>query len=411
MTNYNEINLGNGLKFLTAEDASSPTINILLVSRAGSRYEKEEESGYAHILEHMLLKGTTKRPSPMTIAKEIDDKGGYKNAATNREFLTINLEIDNNYVENAVELLSDMLFNSLFDPTTLENEKKIILEELKKSDDNPASFFSRFSFEKIFSGHPLSHNILGNDETISGATREKLIEYKNNFITPSRSAIIIAGNITNDKAIELTRKYFGAWQGNGQTLTPKITAPAQSKQYFFKKAVKQTFISFNFLTVNSIKESVALDLIQNFLSFGGSSILQEKIRHQEGLVYNIGANNMIFTDTGLFSINTSTSKPTEVVKKVSDIIAELPSLFSEEKLSEIKIRTIGALNRNIANPKYKIASLLVGFITRGGLFTPEKYISEINGISYNDISEIIKKYLIPDKMIIAAMGEKNFFEI
>jgi len=119
---------------------------------------------------------------------------------------------------------------------------------------------------------------------------------------------------------------------------------------------------------------------------------------------------MFFTDTGLFSINTSASKPAEVIKSVSDIIAELPKLFSEDKLAEIKTRTIGALNRNIANPKYKIASLMVGFITRSELFTPEKYISEINGVSYGDISEVIKKYLTTDKMIITAMGEKDVFE-
>ena len=410
MTNYNEINLENGLKVLTAEDASLPTANILLVSRAGSRYEKDDESGYAHILEHMLLKGTAKRPSPMAISKEIDDRGGYKNAATNREFLTINLEIDNIYAENAIELLSDMLFNSLFDLATLENEKKVILEELRKSDDNPASYFSRFSFEKIFGAHPLSHNILGDNKTISEATKEKLIEYKKNFITPDRSAIIIAGNIAHDKAVELARKYFGKWRESGQALTPATIEPNPSKKYFIQKTANQTFIAFNFHTGNSLKESMALELIQNFLSFGGSSVLQERIRHREGLVYGISANNMFFTDTGLFSINTSASKPAEVIKSVSDIIAELPKLFSEDKLAEIKTRTIGALNRNIANPKYKIASLMVGFITRSELFTPEKYISEINGVSYGDISEVIKKYLTPDKMIITAMGEKDVFE-
>ena len=208
----------------------------------------------------------------------------------------------------------------------------------------------------------------------------------------------------------MARKYFGKWREGGQALTPAIIEPNPSKKYFIQKTANQTFIAFNFHTGNSLKESAALDLIQNFLSFGGSSVLQERIRHREGLVYGISANNMFFTDTGLFSINTSASKPAEVIKSVSDIIAELPKLFSEDKLAEIKTRTIGALNRNIANPKYKIASLMVGFITRSELFTPEKYISEINGVSYGDISEVIKKYLTPDKMIITAMGEKDVFE-
>lgn len=407
---YKESTLDNGLKILTYEDTSIPVIDIQLVFRAGSRYEESHQKGYAHILEHMLLKGTTKRPSPLLIAKEVDDKGGYKNAHTSRESLVIEIQAADNYSEELFELLSDMLLNSLIDPTILENEKKVITEELKKADDNTDSFFSRFTYEKLFNGHPLASNILGDSESILSANTEDLKKYKEKFLVPNNSALIVAGNISHDRVAALTKKYFGEWSGKSDAMPSVELKPTAQKIYFYTKDTKQTIVAYNLFTFPVIKtrEFLALDLIRIFLSFGGSSILNEELRHKRGLVYSVGVNNVPFSDAGFFGVRTSTSKPKETVQAIGDIIYNLKNLFIAELLEGIKARRIGAFKRQIANPYYQTGFLSDGFLALGRLITPEEYIKEIESISYNEILHVIDTYLIPEKAVITAIGPKDF---
>ena len=395
---------------MTHEDKSLPIVDIRLVFRAGSRYEEKRQKGYAHILEHMLLKGTAKRPSPVLIAREVDDKGGYKNARTGRESFSIVLQAANDYAEEMFELLSDMLLNSLIDPVILENEKKVIIEELKKADDNVESFFTRFTFEKLFSGHPLSTNILGDTESITSANDNELRIYKEKFLVPDRAALVVSGNISHDKAVILVRKYFSEWSGKSNILQPAEFVPAVLEPHFYHKKTTQTLVAYNLFTVpaDKTRELAALDIIQNFLNFGGSSALKEELRHKRGLVYSISLNNYTFSDAGFLSIKTSTSKPKETVKVIKDIIYNLKKIFTEDLLNGIKMRSIGNFKLYTANPYNHTGLLSAGFIARGKLFTPEEYISEIESVSYDEVIQVIDTYLAPEKAIITAMGPEAF---
>lgn len=407
---YKETILDNGLRIITHEDKSIPIVDIRLVFRAGSRYEEKYQKGYAHILEHMLLKGTEKHSTPVLLAKEIDSKGGYKNAYTGREPLSIVLQAADNYTEELFELLSDILLNSLIDPAVLENEKKVIVEELKKADDNIDSFFMRFTFEKLFSGHPLATNILGSKESIMSANDSELKIYKEKFFVPDRSALIVSGNISHDRAVILVQKYFSKWSGKSDVLPPINFAPSIFGPHFHSKDTKQTLLAYNLFTVSSDKtlELAALDLVQNFLNFGGSSILMEELRHKYGFVYSVNLNNHTFSDAGFFSIKTSTSNPKETIKVIENIMHNLKNFFTEDILNGIKARTVGAFKLNIANPYNQTKFLLAGFIARGRLFTPEEYIADINNISYDELTRVIDTYLVPEKAVITAIGPEDF---
>ncbi|OGM97629.1 MAG: hypothetical protein A2735_03420 [Candidatus Yanofskybacteria bacterium RIFCSPHIGHO2_01_FULL_41_21] len=406
---YKESTLENGLKVLTYEDKSIPVIDIKLVFKAGSRYEEIHQKGYAHILEHMLMKGTVKRPTPVLIAKEIDTKGGYKNAITNRESLSIVLQAADNYSEELFELLSDMLLNSLIDSTVLENEKKIIIEELKKADDNIESFFWRFTFEKLFNGHPLASNILGDPESIMSADDSKLRIYKDKFLVPDGAALIVSGNINHDKVVVLAQKYFSEWSGKLNTMPAIELKSAPQKPYFYTKDTKQTIVSYNFYTVPASKarEFLALDLIRFFLNFGGSSILNEELRHKRGLVYSTFLWNTRFSDAGLFAIKTSTTKPKETIKVIEDIVSNLKNLFTANLLEGIKARRIGAFKCHIANPYNQNIFLSEGFLDLGRLITPKEYITEISSISYDEILHVIDAYLVTEKAVITAIGPED----
>ncbi len=408
---YKESILDNGLLILTHEDKSLPVVEVFLVFKAGSRYEEKHQRGYAHILEHMLLKGTTKRPSPSLLAREIDSKGGYKNAHTGREGFSITLRAADNYAEELFELLSDMLFHSLMDPKVLENEKKVIIEELNKADDNIGKILTQFTFEKLFNGHPLSTNILGDAESIMSANVNALKTYKKKFLIPGHAALVVSGNISHNRALRLAKKYFNDWSEKSKVPLPSVNIkPATRKYYFYSKDTKQTLVAYNLYAVpaHKIRQSIALDLVQNFLNFGGSSVITEELRHKRGLVYSVSLSNPTFSDAGFFSIKTSTSKPKETVKAIDNIMRNLKNLFTEDLVDGIKARIIGNFKLFIANPYYRAPFISAGFIATGKLFTPEEGIAEINSISYDEIIQVIDTYLTPEKAIITALGPKDF---
>ncbi len=407
---YKESKLDNGLTVLTYEDSSISAIDIRLLFRAGSRYEDARQKGYAHILEHMLLKGTAKRPSPVLLSQEIDNKGGYKNAYTGRDYLVMVLRAADNYSEELFELLSDMFFNSLIDPLILENEKKVIVEELNKAKDNNDTYLMRFTYEKFFSGHPLATNVLGNEESIMSSTPQGLIEYKKKFLIPNNSCLAVSGNIKHDKVVALAKQYFSGWEKAESALkNVAFTAGVQNFHYLFKD-LQQTLISYNMETVpyQMTRELIALDLVQNFLNFGGSSLLNEELRHKRGLIYSVNTGSSTFSDTGLFSIRTSTSKPRETIETIQNIINGLGTSFTESSLAIVKARFIGSFKLKVANPYQQTDFLMDGYWYKGRLVPLDEYLADVESISYDDILNVISTYLRSEKAVVVAIGPENF---
>lgn len=407
---YKESTLKNGLKVLTYEDSSVPVIDVRLFFKAGSRYEEDNQKGYAHILEHMLMKGTTKHPSPVLISQEIDNKGGYSNAFTSRDSLIMLFQAADNYAAEIFELLSDMFFNSLIDSTALENEKKVIIEELNRAKDNTETFFVRFTYEKFFNGHPLESNVLGNSESIMSATTAALLAYKEKFLIPNNSCLAVSGNINHDEVVALAEKYFGGWREKTSAISNVDFNLAETGPHFQVKDLQQTLLSYNMRTVSGLKsrEFAALNLVRNFLGFGQSSVLNDELRHKRGLVYSINSINTAFSDTGFFSIRTSTSKPEETIAAIKNVVENLKNIFTENLLTTVKARYVGYYKLNIANPYRRTDSLLEGFRINGRLVTLDEHITEIESISYEEIVHVIDTYLRPENAVVVAMGPNDF---
>src|SRR4030042_1207548 len=177
MSPYASTRLSNGLQVLTYSDEHCPVVYINVFVRAGYRYETLAERGNAHFLEHMLLKGTAKFPTPDKVAEQVNRVGGYQNARTNSERVLYEIEVAREYVEPMLALLRDMLFDSLLDPTVLENEKRIILEEYNANRIDHNQFFARSIDKTFYAGHPLGNSSLDADDATRAATPETLRDY------------------------------------------------------------------------------------------------------------------------------------------------------------------------------------------------------------------------------------------
>ncbi len=408
---YKESTLPNGLKLLTAQNSSMPIIDAEIWTRAGYRYEQPDNLGYAHLLEHMLLKGTKRRPTPYDLALEVDRKGGYFNARTSQESVVYEMEMMSQDSEDICDILSDMIFNSTLDPGILENEKKVVLQELKQSQEDSSRYISRLTQKIVFQGHPLSNNILGTEETTKNATPEKLRGYLLSHYRPNQSALIMTGDISHERATELAIKYFGSWQNPSNALNSSLSPiPKAADRYHFKKRdIKQTFLSINYYLprLEDIQKEVEFILLKNYLAYSKTSVLNHELRNKNGLVYNVSSYVDTYEDAGLFQIITSTQKPKEVINIIEKIVADIPNALTDDAFERVREQSIGGFIRYAVKPTNQSRTLGNNFILYGRMLSPEEWIGYLKSAKRENIIAITKKYLRPENSVTIAIGHED----
>ncbi len=409
---YRESILTNGLSVITVEDKSRETVSAVMWISAGSRYEKQDERGLAHLVEHMLIKETKIHPLEQ-LGEYVDRIGAYLNANTSVESISIRTQTTKPHYVEMLEILAEIVTQPIIKPKTLENEKKIILEEIVRFNDGRGARIGVESMKLIFENHPLSQNPLGNKECIMNATTTQLQKYYDTYITPNRSVLIISGDIIHEDIISLAQKYFvSSWKQGGKDIDKSKIFPTQKLgSRFVLEASNQTQLFFNFVCPNiQLRELAMLELIANTLGYGRVPILKQELRHKEGLIYAAGANISKFRDAALFYISTATTRPKEVIENVKHILAKLDDLYNnEEKFREFKEQFKNVLTRKITSQKEEIELLWILKKLTGRLIEPQEMIQIIDSLTYNDITALIKKFLSPNNLFITAFGEKDPF--
>lgn len=410
MNIYKESILKNNLKIITGENPNSEIVTISIWIKAGSRYEKKDQLGYAHVLEHIMLKGTKKYPSIFEISAVQDRVGAASNAFTGPERIYFFIQVSKKYLEKMFELLSDIILNPLFDSRVLENEKQVVIQEIHLTNDNISKRLWRFSMEKIFIGHPLAQNSMGKEECIISSNVDRITDYYKKFFIPGRAAIIVNGGVSHEEILILAEKFFNKWSGEN-IVDNLFSLNIISKNFFETKPIKQTNLLFSYVIQRiTFKESVVLDIIANYLGSGQSAFLYQELRHKTGLVYGISVGNENYQDANIFFIKTSTTKPEDVVAIVKEKIENLENYFSESLLQEIKEQTISMLLRAINDAYKEIAFLGNGWRIYNRLITPIELIEEIRKIEYTDFLEVKNKYLNKNGLCVSAIGGKNPFK-
>jgi predicted Zn-dependent peptidase len=408
--NYEESKLENGLRIITSTNDCSGVVNIDLVVKAGARYESDGESGYAHMLEHMLLKGTAKMPGNTDIYDSVEKNGAFLNALTNVENVSIKSQVVTEQSEFMFELIDDVLINSTIDPVTLENEKKVVIEEIKRADQDGERVLRMKALKGFFGGHPMARIVPGTKDTVNEMSDSKLKDYRERTFIPSQSALITTGNLSHERALELSKKYFSDWNGeqkdNVALFEPEVT---KEKYVFYEFPSKQSFIYICYPTkgVSDLKEFAALELVAGFVGEGSASLLSKELRSKEGLVYSQLTLNTSYVDAGIFEIRTATSKPKEATDIIVDIVNGCSKSINEEILQEIKNKKIAQFKRIISNPSSEISFLGRFFVLLNRMLTPAEYISMLSEVTIEDIKNAAEKYLTKEQALVAVLGPKE----
>lgn len=406
---YKQTILNNGLRVITAFSAISNASSVEMWIRAGSKHEGPKECGHAHILEHMLLKGTKDHPSEKELKQEINDLGAQSNAVTSREYTRFYFKIVNDNIERLFPVLSEMILESLINDSVLEKEKKIIIEELNNFSDNPKTFLATRALEDFFGNHPLGNHPIGKKHIIEKTSPGSLRKFLNKNYSPKNSAIIVSGGIPHKQAVQLAEKYFGKWKVNNKhNFKHKKVKKTENNIFFIKKDTNKYFFYINYLTPGSkdlnSKELTALSVLSQFLAGNSTSYLRSSLRGESALVYDLVSANKPNIDAGRIFIATSTTKPRHFFKSFNKLMRDLDSNFTPKDLKEIKTSMKNEFILSMANPLDVARFMGNKYVLFGDIFTPEEYLKDLEGADFNLVKLFIDKYIKKENRHMSVLG-------
>ena len=398
--------LSNGIRVVAEEIPYLKSVSIGVWIGNGSRYEKNEENGISHFIEHMLFKGTKNREA-WQIAGEIDAVGGQLNAFTAREYTCFYTKTLDEHAPVAMDILSDMIFNSLLDDGHMNLERSVIVEEINMYEDSPEDLvYDLFSYA-AWGDTPMGRTILGTKESLDGINSGVMRAYMDSHYRADNIIISVSGNFC-ENFFEFLEQNFGKYRLNkGKPDMPEgIYTP---HNIIRKKDTEQLQLVVGFNGIDIMDESVySLLVFNNVFGCGMSSRLFQNIREKYGLVYSICAEHSAYINTGTFDIAAGMS--VENAKRVAMLISEEVNRVKREKLSYDEV----ARAKEMLKGSYILSYESTGARMQGAgrsllldkpIYTQEEALKKMEAVSVDSVAEIIDRVLDTKTMSIAAVGQ------
>ena len=339
--------LPNGIRVVHQRIPTTSIVHCGIILDVGSRDESSDNQGIAHFWEHMAFKGTRKRKT-LDIISSLDSIGGELNAFTDKEKIAFYASVRTEYFERAVDVLSDITFNSTFPEKELEKERGVILEEMSMYKDSPDDSLQDEFEAVVYRKHPMGMNILGREETIRSFRRKDFVTFFKNHMNTSRIVFSCVGNVRLDEVQRLAKKYLEGFHSTSLNGKRKRFSNYEAREEILRRSVKQAKCAIG-RDAYSIRheDRVPLYMLVNMLGGPGmNSHLNLSLREKYGFVYSVEAHYIPYTDTGMFAVFFGT-EPKQLDKCIHIVRKELSKLcdkpLSARKLSAIKEQIKGQL--------------------------------------------------------------------
>ncbi|MCC7357109.1 insulinase family protein [Candidatus Uhrbacteria bacterium] len=403
--------LSNGMPVVMVPLTGAESMTLLVLCKVGSRYETRELNGASHFIEHLMFKGTKRRPTSTDISRLLDRYGAAYNAYTDKDVTGYYIKMDAAHTELAVDLLYDMLFYSHFDKKEIDKERGVIIEEINMYEDNPQMHIDDLLEASLYPDSTLGWDIAGPRENIRKITREQLVGYRDAYYIPERMTVVLAGKIIPD-ALKLITDRFGKIKrpiGKDTQFTPFVAPKRLPDPLAFQdKATEQVQFSMAFHGFAANDPLLpAAGLLGSILGGGMSSRLFTKIREHHGLCYSIGASHAAREDIGIFGIQAGLEKR-NVEKAVKAIIHELKSILTKgvtaEELRRAKDQVRGRLTLSFEDSASQAEWYGRQWLFKKKLETPDVRLAHFEKVTRTDIVKAAKRLFRPECMAVAVIG-------
>ncbi|HBM45867.1 MAG: Peptidase M16 domain protein [Parcubacteria group bacterium GW2011_GWF2_38_76] len=407
--NYKKTILKNGLRVITIPEEDSLAVAVFVLVEAGSKYEKKEVNGISHFLEHMCFKGTKTRPTALDISSELDSLGAQFNAFTSQEFTGYYAKVASNHFDKALDIVSDLYLNPVFDEKELEKEKGVIIEEINMYEDLPQHRVQDLILETLYGDQPAGWNVAGEKETVKKFNRDTFLKYRGEHYVSSATTVVVAGNFNEEKAIkDIEEKFSQMPSGEKHGKLPvkeEQEAPAITIK---KKESDQTHLVLAVRTfpANNEKNHV-IEVLSQVLGGGMSSRLFQKIREEMGAAYYIRCSNSTHTDHGFLEASSGADN-----KRAKEVISAIVSEFArmknelplEKELSRAKESLIGNLFLSLETSDAIAGHYGLQELIKRKIEKPEEYAEKIRAVTGEEVMAVAKEIFKDEHLNLALIG-------
>ena len=402
--------LPNGLTVITEEMKHIRSVSIGIWLKTGSRDEDLPWNGISHFIEHMVFKGTQHRTAE-EIARQVDSIGGNMDAFTAKECISFSIKVLNEHVPIALDVLSDLVLNPIFDAQDISRERGVILEEIKMDEDNPDYLVHEIFTQNFWKDHPLGRPILGTRDTVKRFDRSPVFDFYSQRFSPGNMIITAAGYLNHERFVELVAQHFEKMKpvSNGfHSSPPKVVPKIILKN---KKSLEQVQICVGVPSYPITHERRHTSYILNTLLGGGmSSRLFQNIRERQGLAYAIYSDLNPYRDTGCMSIYAGTSRES-ASKVVECIVSEFRKLktdmVSQDELRRSKDQLKGSLMLSLESSNARMSNLARQEMYFDHFYGLDELIAKIEAVTADELKELANQFFETDSIAVTVLGNLN----
>jgi predicted Zn-dependent peptidase len=390
--------------------ADNPSVTVLVMVAAGSKYETKEQSGLSHFLEHMVFKGTARRPKASDISRELDGLGAQYNAFTAQEFTGYYVKAATIHFDKILDVISDMYQNPLFDPSELAKEKGVIIEEIRMYNDLPQQHVRDLFFESLYGDQPAGWNIAGTIENVKTFDRQALISYRDSHYVSNAMSIIVAGSIDThsvEKSIEKAfSKALNAKKSEKVKVIEKQDEPKITIEF---KDTDQTHIVIGVRTFPIDDQRMpVMRVLSAILGYGMSSRLFSKLRDELGICYYVKADNESFTDHGVFTVSAGVDN-SRIKEAIENILAICGGLgwekVSDAELQKVKDHIAGTMLLELETSESRAEYCGYQDIVKNNIELPEEIVNKINGVNADHVMDLARQIFVNRNLNLAVIGK------
>jgi predicted Zn-dependent peptidase len=412
LPHFNRTQFDNGFTVLSERLPQFKSLALGIWAKVGTRHETCEVAGVSHFLEHMLFKGTKNR-SALQIAQAVDQVGGEFNAFTARENTCFHILLLERDLNLGVEILTDVLMNSLFKLEEMERERKVILQEIAMVDDSPEELVYDLFFEKVYGGHSLGRPILGTRKSVKGMARRHLVDFFRNHYRPDRLIFSVAGNVDH-KALVRKLKPLGMknWGPSGpdRKIVSEPDPQVLNGFWWSSRPTEQVHLIWGVRGPHySSQDRFAAFLLNVYLGGGMSSSLFQEIREKNGLAYTVYSNLTPFIDSGLFSIYVATgmAQVPLCLKLIERCVVRLKKkCLTKKELKVIQDNLKGTILLSSDCVESRMSSIAKNEIFLNRYVSLEQVCKEIDSVSPEDVQRVAKQLFQDPGRSIMVLGPK-----
>ncbi len=401
--------LDNGLRVVTTPVATAESVSVNVFVGVGSRAEDRRLNGVSHYVEHMLFKGTERRPTAIAIAEAIEGAGGVLNAYTSKELTCYWNHVPFNRLELAMDVLTDMVRSSMVDAGELDRERSVVQQEIRRSYDQPGSWAAELLARAVFGDQPMGWPIAGTLETVGEMSRADLLGHVGGWYVPANAVLSVAGKTTHEEVVALAQRLWGDIAAAETPLSPPATDGMPADRVIVeKREIAQCNVGIGLRAIPRLDpDRYALTILNTVLGRGMSSRLFREVREKRGLAYSVGSSVSRYNDVGTMTVSAGVTLE-HLEEAVRVIRAELQKMVDEpvgeEELAKARDYSTGSFRLGLETTMALVQRAGEALLMTGEIEPVEQVVERLGAVSAADVQRVAARVIGPGEMALAAVG-------